>query len=751
MNSSCLKKTVLAIAIASGSIGLQAQVLEEIVITATKRSESLQDVPIAVTAIDSRTIEQAGITNVEDIALRTPGFSMGTYSAAQPMLYIRGVGSNGRGAAGGEASVATFVDGVYMNRASAGATELFDLEAIEVLRGPQGTLWGKNAAAGVVNVRTQKPGQEFEAKVKVSAGNYESRGIQGLVSGPLSDTIAAKATVSVKERGDVFESAYSSDADTGDMDSKALRAQLAFTPSSSFSGLITADHIKDERGGLNVNPQLNPGAGTGDIVNFLANGGYPILKGAIPSLPDLSAVPKIGFHDTLLEDPGHQNVENSGLSLQMDWDLDDITITSITAYRETETDMANSTVGMGLQAFPIFDITQFTQEKSEMFSQEIRIAGSSDNINWQTGAYFFQEDVSRAEGGAFLIGPAALLVSPALIPAEGLTLTDRFEQNAENNSIAVFGQGTWSVTDSLDLTFGARFSQDKKDFSTVGTPGIGLFATEAYDINASEKWTSPTYNFSANYQFTNDVMAYVSAASGFKSGGWGTLPANKLAAETPYDEETAVNFEVGVKSMLLDNTLRLNAAVFKTDYQDLQVATNLPSCDTTICPVGTVNAGEADIQGIEVEFEWGITEEFSLQGNYAYLDTEYSKFDSPGLIPFEGNKLRNAPQNAYNLVALYETHLNSGAELSYRAEYLFKGETEQEIQNYDVSRKGEYSITNFRAGYTSAGSEWEVAAWVKNAGDEEYLAHSYYQGGFGGLYIPAMPRTLGVSVTWSKF
>jgi len=728
-----LKKTAMAVAIASVSLELNALALEEIIVTAQKRTESLQEVPIAVTAMNERTLQQAGITNITGIAQRTPGFTMGSYSAAQPLMYIRGVGTNERGAGGGESSVAMFLDGVYMNRAAGGSVELFDLAAVEVLRGPQGTLWGKNAVAGVVNLKSKRPSDTLEMSAEATVGNLGRWGVQGLISGPLGDNMAGKLTVSKKQRGAFMESAITSKADTGDLDAQSIRGQLQFNPADTIEGLLTVDYSRDERSGISVNPQLNPDAPLADAANFFAN-----------------LQPEIDFHETLLEDPGHQNVEGSGVSLQLDFDIGDMTLTSITAYRKSESDLENNTVGTGLQAFPVFEISQFTDEKSDMFSQELRLAGGDDRLNWQAGLYYFSEETDRVEGGGFLIGPAAGLLNRALIPANGMTLTDMVDQHAEVESVAAFGEFTWSATERLDLTFGARYSRDEKDYGNIGTAGISMFVRESYDIKANETWSNPTYKFVANYDMNDAAMIYASAATGFKSGGWGSLSSTEIAAKTPFEEETALNLEIGVKSMLMDDRIRLNAALFSTHYEDLQVASALRDGVCVVCPTSTVNAGEAEIKGLELEFTWAVTEDLQLMANYAYLDTEYTKLDD-FLKEHEGNTMRNAPKNAYNLVALYETMLPTGGELSARAEYIHKDDSEQEIANWSQSLKPEYDVVNFRLGYTSEGGEWEVAAWVKNAFDEEYLDHSYYQPGFGAVKLPALPRSYGVTVTWTSF
>jgi len=716
------------------STAIHAFELEEIIVTATKRSESLQDVPIAVTAMDQRTIEQAGITDVGDISQRTPGFTMGSFTAAAPRLYIRGIGSNERGAGGGEPSVAMFIDGIYINRASAMNTQLFDLASVEVLRGAQGTLWGKNAAAGVVNMKTRAPSKDdIQASLKAGVGNFGTQDISAFLSGPLSDDVAGKLTVGTRKRGDYMGSVLSSDADTGEIDAQSVRGQLTWQVSDTVDVKFSVDYGRDVRDGVGINSQLWPDASfAGEPMNFFANLQAPI-----------------DFHETFLESSGFQEMESSGASIELNWDLGESTFTSITAHRKNKENGLNNMIGTSIQTFPVLGILVFTDEDNEMFSQELRLSGGSESLTWQTGLYYFNEQTHRIEGGEFPLGPGApdALGVPSFLV--GQTLFDSADQHNETDSFAVFGELTWSASDRLDLTFGARYTEEEKDYSSFGIGQAQLFIGN-FNIEAEESWTNPTYKAVANYHTTEDSMVYLSIATGFKSGGWRSLATSAVAAETPFDEENATNYELGLKTMLFDNTVRLNGALFRTDYNDLQVQASVETGDCVICPVSTVNAGEALIQGLELELAWAASEELQLLANYAYLDSEYDNLP-PELAPFNGNQLVNAPEKAYNLVALYETTISNGGEASVRYEYIYQGEAQSDIQNQETSVRSDYDLTNLRFGYTTPEGDWEVAAWVNNVFDEEWLAHVFYNPGIGSVRQPALPRTYGLSVTWRNF
>jgi len=723
----------VAIALATASIvsGVQAFELEEIVVTAQKRAQDMQDVPIAVTAMSAEMIKEAGISNMNGIAVRTPGFSMGNFNPTQPQLYIRGIGSNGDGAGGGEQSVAMFVDGVYINRSAGTGTELYDLESIEVLRGPQGTLWGKNAIAGAINVTTKRPSDTLEGAFEVGVGNIGQRSYRGMVTGPLSENLNGKISFNKKQQDAYVESVIDSNIETGDIDSESVRAQFLFTPSDSVEMLLTADYGTDERSGAAAVPASDQGL-------------IGLLLQANPALP------AAGFHENYMEDEGLTSMDTKGLSLQVDWDNDWGTLTSLTAYRKGRSEFENISFGVGLTAFPVLDVNNYAEETSRMFSQEFRLAGDTDNLQWQAGLYYNQEKVSRLEGGKFAtaIDLGAFFGGGGINPLGFVAALpdDIADQKNTTTSVAAFAQGTYAVTEDLDLTVGVRFTREEKDFSNKGTAGAGLYVLETYEIEAEETWTAPTYKVVANYHVNDDTMVYLSLASGFKSGGFDGIASTQEGARTPFDEETALNLELGFKSMLFDNRLRLNGAIFNTDYEDLQILQAFPN-GSPIPPLQTKNAGKAVSRGVELEATLAVTENLRLNATYAYLDTEYKELDG-SLEAFEGKSLRNAPENAYSFSANYDKPLGNGAIISARAEYIAKDQAYQDVQNLESAAIPAYRLTNLRLAYTTPDEKWEVAAWANNVFDEEYYVHNYFIAPFGALNVPALPRTYGVNATY---
>lgn len=748
-----------AIVLASVATPLQSfgAALEEVVVTAQKRAQDMQDVPIAVTAMSADMIKKAGITGVEGIAARTPGFSMGEFNPTQPQLYIRGIGSNGDGAANGEQSVAMFIDGVYVNRSAGSATELYDVQSIEVLRGPQGTLWGKNAIGGAINITTKKPTHEFEAGLEVQAGNYGLKNYRGMVSGGMTDTLTGKISFNDKQRDGYVDSVYNSSVEQGDLDKTSLRSQILWAPTDSIEAMLTLNYATDER------------SSTAAIANDSTEAGFAII-GATLAAARADGLPATGFYENYSDNAGYTTMDSQGASLQIDWDLPWATLTSLTAYQESESSFYN--VGLGNVSGDIFlnygpmstsslgpyaglDFISYADETSRLISQEFRLSGDIGNLIWQAGVYYNQETVHRGEGTeidapSFLIGTVPAGQELAYTPANDLA-----DQYNETTSVALFGQATYAATDRLDLTLGLRYTEESKDYTNIGTltgPNANVpVITSPLTSGSQEKtWRAPTYKLVANYHLGDDTMVYASAATGFKSGGFNYSSALGAPLDEAFNEENALNMEVGFKSMLFDNTLRLNGAIFKTDYEDLQVLQQFDCGGCAIPPLVTKNAGKAVSQGVELEAAYAITDKFQLSGTYAYLDTEYKELGGI-LQKDEGNALRNAPRNAYSAVVSYETDLSFGGFMDARLEYIHKEKAYQDTANYESAAIPEYRTFNARLAYTSANEHWEMAGWVNNLTGEEYYVHNYQLPPFGFVHVPAMPRTYGVTLTWSNF
>lgn len=705
-----------------------AQVVEEIVVTAQKREQSLQDVPIAITAIGGEEMRQADMHTLDDIATRTPGFSMGSFNKGQPQLYIRGIGSNADGA-GSDVSVVAFIDEVYIGRAAGSVFDLYDLERVEVLRGPQGTLFGKNAIGGAVSMHTAKPGDTFYGRAEVTAGNFDALVARALISGPLAENVFGKVSFSFRDREGYVESIITGKK-MSDQGAGGIRGSLLFTPRDDLEISLSADYNRSEE------------TGNGRILVGDDNPATPdLLVGAARAVDPAAAN---DYSKTFADNQGVADTEISGLSAKIDWDVGIGTFTSITAYRTSEYLNSDDIGAWSLQAANIIDADTVIDEEADQFSQEFRYAGTglNDRLNWVAGVYYLREEIERNEDSTVFV-----------LATVGTPFGKSFSfQDNTTDSYSAFGDFTYDFSDRFSVTAGARYTSEEKDIRQVGVTPLVIVHTinEDYDITASESWNAFTPRIVLQWQATDGVLLYGSYAEGFKSGGFEGTASSEIAARTPFDQEEAKAFELGAKMDLLDNRLRLNVAAFTTDYSDLQVLVRKEAFPGD--PLGVViteNAADATSEGIEIEFDAAITDNFEISGNYTYLDATYDNYLEPNGIDNAGNRLRNAPENAFNLVAKYTRVLANGGQIGVRYEFFHTDETFQDPREEPGAAKPEYDLSNLRIAYTTAGGDWEFAVWSKNLFDEEYLSHNFPLQPFGNPGTIGEPRTYGVTATFN--
>jgi iron complex outermembrane receptor protein len=427
-----------AVFLAAGLQPAQAQsdesrVLEEIVVTAQKREQSLQSVPISITALTDEDMREADIFSLDGIAERTPGFSMGSFNKGQPQLFIRGIGSNDDGA-GSDVSVVSFIDEVYIGRAAGQVFELFDLERVEVLRGPQGTLFGKNAVGGAVSLHTRKPDETFIGRVEATAGNLNALVLRGLFSGPLGENVFGKIAVNSRQRDGYVESVITGD-ELADQDTLNTRAALRFLPSDELEIMLTADYGQSRE------------AGQGRIIV----GPGLLFDSAEASMPEFVGDNRKSFAD----EAGQADTDIWGLSARINWDVGVGTLTSISAYREAEYDMLDDTTGNNFETAGPIDSHTFIDESSEQISQELRYGAttSNDRLSWVVGLYYLKEDTYREEHTAIGFGFA---------PTFGTATSLSFMDNT-TDSFSVFGDFTYSFSDAFSLTAGARYTDEEKE------------------------------------------------------------------------------------------------------------------------------------------------------------------------------------------------------------------------------------------------------------------------------------------------
>ncbi|RLQ20646.1 TonB-dependent receptor [Seongchinamella sediminis] len=688
----------------AGLLGLGAlptvAALEEVIVTAQKKSENLQQVAVAVSAFSEDTIRNTGILDIGDVTAQTPGFSISSYNPTTPAPYVRGVGTNSS-SVGDDASVGVFIDEVYAGRAGGYSTDMFDVQRIEVLRGPQGTLYGRNVAGGAMNVITNKPSDVLEGRAEVTAGNYDLLAINAMLSGPLSADggVRGRIAVSSRERDGWVDNVVTGN-ELKNEDNISARAKLAFDLGDRAELLLSADYGKDD-----------------DLRG-------PAARSTINVAPPFPGEPN---DKVSLDFDGFTERELYGTSATLNWDLGPGTLTSITAYRANDYSFLDDLTG----TWPVLSLTNDATEESSQFSQEFRYAAEMERFGYTVGAYYFDEEVDRLESfdSSGTIG----------IPGASRPLWDA---SMDSTSASLFGEATWYLSERLSLIAGGRFTWDEKEFSNVtSNPDILGYLLEAYTVEEKETWSQFTPKLGVEFQLNNDVMLYATWAEGYKAGGYNGLAATLAEAQKPFDQELVSSFEAGVKSDLLDQTLRINANVFYSDYQDLQ---NF-FVDVETSEVITATA-DAQMQGLELEIWWTPVDRLDIFLAASVMDTEYTKF--PANPAVEGNKLMRAPDSSGSLGIQYAQPIGDMGDLLLRTDVTYTDEMYFSTANVIESGADSYSLVNARAALRMYNG-WEFALWGKNLADEDYVVHSFTAGLGDGHPIYGNPTMWGVTASYA--
>jgi len=725
--------------------------LEEVLVTATHRTENLQDIAISVTAISGEDLEKADIFDPTTIAYRVPGMTYGEFAPGQAIISLRGVSSTDDGA-GLDNSVAVFLDGVYIGRGAAINFDMFDLDRIEVLRGPQGTLFGRNAIGGAINAVTARPTDFFTAKAGVTVGNEGILRYRGLISGPFTENLSGKISFTHREH-DGWVRNVALGTDVADEDQSSIRGQLKYTTDNS-EWLLTADYMDDDRDDMGRTPVVN----RAPLLQILAaNGGGDDWE---------TAIARQGF--------SKRNA--GGVSLQGDISFDRGTLTTITAFRNVETDWEMPSLGVPFGAIGPFDeIIDDIVEDIDTVTQEFRWTSNLDgNLQYTAGVYYLSEETERTENWR--------ITKPGTYddPDVPWKLTDPGSQEMigneysftgnETTSYAAYAEATWQPVDKWSFTLGGRFTRDEKDYtaisvncdlvrdndpSIIGTQfenwpeceGLGgslNIIAEAFEVNPSDSWSDFSPKIAAQFFPSDSMMFFGTISRGFKSGGFAGSQGVESAASNPVDQETVTNFELGMKADFFDNTFRLNMTAFYMDYQDLQIVRFGPVPGSAFGTFITTNVGSADIYGLETEFTWLATEHLQFSGNLALLDTEAQDLVINGQ-DLSGTQLRQAPETSYNIMADYNLPTGVG-NFDFHIEFSHIDEQLNDFL-FTATVIDEQDLLDARIGWTSDSGTWQVAAWGKNLTNEAYFSHTYVVGpGVIGVWGP--PKTYGITATW---
>jgi iron complex outermembrane recepter protein len=674
----------------------QAQ-LEEVIVTAQKKSANLQDVAIAVSAFSADTLRDAGIQNMTDITAMTPGFSVSNYNPTTPAPYIRGVGTNSS-SVGDDASVGVFVDEVYTGRAGGYNADMFDVERVEVLRGPQGTLYGRNVAGGAMNIITSNPTDDLEGRVEVTAGDYGLIGLNGAISGPLSDNTRGRLALSSRQR-DGWTTNITNGNELRDVDNISLRGKLDFDISDTVYLLLSADYSEDDMTG-------SAARATEDY---------------------LAPIPGEKTDKVSLNFDGFTEREIMGVSAKLEWAVAGGDLTSITAWRSNDYSFLDDSTG----TWAIASLTNEANEESQQFSQELRFTQQREQLGFTVGAYFFSEDIERFETFDTSLTFGVPGISRPL-----------FNGEMDSTSYSVFGEMSWEFSEKWQAILGGRYTWDEKEAQLeAADPDLFGFLLEAYDVKATEDWGKFTPKAGLEFRPNDAMLFFATWSEGHKAGGFNGLATNEAAALTPFDEETASNLEAGFKGDFFDQLLRVNASVFYTDYKDLQ---NF-FVDFATAEVVTATA-DAEMQGLELELWWAPTDGLELFLATGWLDTEYTKFEADPSV--EGNELMRAPEVTASGGFQYRWALGNLGEASIRTDITYTDSMFFSTANVDVSGAPSHTLVNARLGLDTD-SGWNLALWGRNLNDETTVRHNFTVGLGDSHPLYGEPRMWGVSAAYS--
>lgn len=667
--------------------------LDDIVVTAQKRAEDVQDVPLSVLAFGEAALDRLNARQLTDLERAAPNVSFGGGAGGSfNAIGIRGVIDSSRNI-GIDARVSVYVDGVYIGRSYATDQSLIGIETVEILRGPQGTLFGKNTVAGALNITTRKPGADFETQLEAEYGSYDYLRLAGRTNVPLGDTAAIAISLN-RESRDGYARNLFLDRRMNDLDRWSGRVQLRVQPTERLTIDLAAD-------GLDENRNVSLYEGISGLPEQLAPGPYTVA------------------HDTAETD----SLSYYGLSGTGEYALgDDLTLTSITAYRNARYDFLQEE-----DYLPVFVSRSNFNEKSRQFTQELRLASADDRrLTWLAGLFYLNETLEtqrRSEGGEAL--------GFGYVHTPGRVGT---------NSYAAFVSGTYALTESFRLDLGARLTHETKKlrFSIVDT--VGLFTNvDNFRDNRADTDFSPRIGFQFNPQ--EDVMLFGSVSRGFKSGGWNADTITTLEG-IAFDPETVTNFELGVKSTLLDGRLRANLTGFVTKYDDFQVFQFI-----TLSNGGTLitftNAGKVTSKGVEAEFQAAPVEGLLLTASGAYTRARFDRFANGGGlgVDYDGHDLPFAPRVKYFLAADYRLPIGPG-ELLLHADYAHTASQYTSSSNSPQTRLDAYGLLGARIAYEMENGV-ELSVDGQNLTDSQNLRSrdTSFLGAERGRY--EMPRTFG--------
>jgi iron complex outermembrane receptor protein len=705
--------------------------VDEVIVSPRKRDERLQDVPLSMTAVNGQALERENIVETADLIRKSPSLTMSPglgSSKATPNFSIRGLSQQEQTPLA-DGSVTVYVGDIVAARAQGLNQSLFDVASVEVLKGPQGTLFGRNATGGAILIKPNKPIDAFEAYVTGGIGNYNLRQLEGMVNVPLGDRAQLRLAATMQQR-DGFIIDDVTDTDINYTDTWAFRASFAWQPTDAIESLTVFNMFNEDDGGQgSFISTINPN-GVFNSAPARTPRNYPTLQSM------LAAQEGRNKYHTASGTPMYTQVETWDLANTTTFDINEnISIRNIIGVRSVKLDMMEDTDGLPI---PLLEIERHFED--DQFSEEFQVFGDTGPINWIVGAYYFQEEAD--DQGLSVTGG----VDPGAIHPRSVTGYAAWSNTwskVENTSYAVFAQGTWKIVDGLSFTAGVRQNWDKREavimnrtqsacrFTTNadGNPATPETATPLANcaLPLSAKFDEPTYGLSLDWKIDDDTLIYAAHRHGYRTGGFAARASTEAGLRRTFEPETVDDFEIGIKRdwRVGDSFLRTNLAVFTADYQNIQRLLT----DPTTIPVTTVavNAASAKITGAEFEFLVRPNQWFEISGFYSYTDAAFEEFITPGGVDLSNNPFARAPDNIFSISARVnfptpDTMGDLSAGVSYYShdDWWINDDTNSVASGFrETGHLPAYKLVNLDVQWKQvAGTALDMSFFVNNATDE---------------------------------
>lgn len=709
--------------------------VEEIVVTAQKRSENLQDVPVSVAAFSGEALTERGVTNVIGLNNLAPGLRISSGdAAANPKIFIRGVGLSDFNP-NSSSGVGIYMDGVYVGSPLAQMAGFYDIGQIEILRGPQGTLYGRNTNGGAVNITTRRPTQSYTAEASAEYATYNAVNLNAAVGGPLAtDRLAVRAAAQyVKDDGYTYNRFTGNDLN--DTDYWAIRLSALYTPTEDIEVLFQVNRFANR--GSATQPQhraLFPGtpAATGPD-GFCAPAYY-----SSGQCSDAFGYADTDNNDLALDanQEGKDKIDLFGTSAQATWNLGSVSLVSVTAYSWAHRNAFENTDASPAQMLEINYLA-----RQQQFTQELRLQsndGPDSRFKWVVGAYYMDETVKDASTQDVLRDLRPLF-------PDGYSLADSvaafsYPYTQETKGYAVFGQTDYRITDQLTGTIGLRYSSDEKSFDYQSEAEGGLIVL----LTSNQKKTFSAWSgrLGLRYELSDDASVYATYNRGYKSGGFFGGLATTPGELEPYDNEQLDAYEVGFKSQLFDRRVRLNLSAFYYDYKDQQVFAQALRNGLTVLVLD--NAANSEVYGAEIEVSARVTRNFKVDAGLSLLNAEYGEYESQG-DDFTGNRLPQSPKATFNIAATYSYPLASGAELTGAIDAAYSSKIYFDNSNAERLSQDAVWIAGAQGRWTSPDGSIEAGVFARNLFDETYTVSISNIDSLGvDLLTLNRPRSVGV-------